>query len=225
MIGYEPLDGLLFQIDQPRQVHGEVIKWKALAAKSGHPWLIAMDEIDKWDTGVVPDSVDADHDVTRHQVLWGTLMAGGAGVEWYFGAKQPHNDLTSEDWRQRANMWAQTKIALDFFERHLPYWKMQPADELTPVKDDYCFANQGYYYAVYLPKADGKEREATKLSFEPGSVEHAKFDVRWYSPKRGGRLQSDSVDSFDGSSEGEKDLGDPPGVQSEDWVILVRPSR
>ncbi|MFK7766465.1 MAG: DUF5060 domain-containing protein [Mariniblastus sp.] len=225
LVAHQPLDGLSFQVDKPSQVHDEVIRWKALAKKSGHPWMITMDEIGKWDTGVVPDSVDADHDGLRHQVLWGSLLAGGAGVEWYFGAKQPHNDLTSEDWRQRANMWAQTKIALDFFEQHLPYWKMQPADELTAQKNDYCFANPGYFYAIYLPMIDAKEREATRLSFQPGSVVHAKYDVRWYSPKRGGELQSGSVESFDGTESGEKDLGAPPKNQSEDWVILVRPAK
>ena len=37
--------------------------------------------------------------------LWGNLMAGGAGVEWYFGYTFPHNDLNCENWRNRDHMW------------------------------------------------------------------------------------------------------------------------
>ena len=51
---------------------------------AGRPWLISMDEIGMWHTGVVPDDVDPDHDALRRYVLWGSLMAGAAGVEWYF---------------------------------------------------------------------------------------------------------------------------------------------
>ena len=188
LLGHKELDGLSFQVDRPDQVHSEVIKWKAKAVKSGHPWLIAMDEIGKWDTGVVPDTVDADHNETRHQVLWGTLMAGGAGVEWYFGAKQPHNDLTSEDWRQRKNMWAQTKVAIDFFEKHLPFWEMQSSDDLTESKTDYCFASPGKVYAIYLPPTE-KDRAAPKLKLPAGK----EFEVRWYNPIKGGDLKDGLV--------------------------------
>ena len=34
-------------------------------------------------------------------------MAGGAGIEWYFGYKHPHSDLTCQDYRVREKMWQQ----------------------------------------------------------------------------------------------------------------------
>ena len=46
--------------------------------------------------GTVPEALDGD--VRRH-TLWGTLMAGGAGVEYCFGYSLPQNDLQREDWR------------------------------------------------------------------------------------------------------------------------------
>lgn len=36
-------------------------------------------------TGVLPDSVDLSHDAIRTNVLYANIMAGGAGVEYYFG--------------------------------------------------------------------------------------------------------------------------------------------
>ena len=40
----------------------------------------------------------------RH-VLWGNLLAGGSGVEAYFGYAHPQADITAEDWRSRDGWW------------------------------------------------------------------------------------------------------------------------
>ena len=70
-------------------------------------------------------------------------MAGGAGNEWYFGYKHAHSDLTCEDWRSRDLWWDQCRIALAFFEKHLPFWEMASDDGKTAAKDDYCFSKPG----------------------------------------------------------------------------------
>lgn len=54
------------------------------------------------------------HDI-RKLTLWGTLMAGGAGVEYYFGYALPENDLVAQDVRSRDKSWDYCRIALDFF--------------------------------------------------------------------------------------------------------------
>ena len=217
LVGHKPLDGVSFQIDHPDHVHAEIIKWKRKTKDSGHPWLITMDEIGAWDVGVVPDSVDPDHNGIRNKVLWGSLMAGAGGVEWYFGALQPHNDLNSEDWRQRAHMWAQTKVAIDFFEQQLPYWEMQPEDALTEAKDDYCFAQVGSVYAIYLPPS-GEERMPAKLKLPSGS-----FSVSWYNPRLGGALQDGTVTELTPTSESDyHSIGLPPAETGLDWVALVK---
>lgn len=218
LLGHNPLDGLSFQVNKPENVHAELIKWKQASSKAGHEWLIAMDEIGKWDTGVVPDSVDPNHDGTRHQVLWGTLMAGGAGVEWYFGANHPHNDLSCEDWRQRANMWAQTNVALKFFDEHLPYWAMQPHDELTGSNNDYCFAKPGEVYAIYVPSGDNPTENSLNLGNHGGQ-----FSVYWFDPKQGGDLQRGTVTEIHPSTDkSQHSLGKPPPNSDRDWVILVK---
>ena len=92
------------------------------------------------------------HDEPRKNCLWANLMAGGAGVEWYFGYEFPHNDLHCEDWRSRDHLWDLTRLALEFFQTHLPFAEMSHADELTAAPDDFCLAQPGAVYAIYLPQ-------------------------------------------------------------------------
>jgi len=187
LLGAKSIDGLSFQVDKPEMVHAAMLKWIELSEKAGRRWMIAMDEIGPWMHGVIPDAEDPNHDVIRHQVLWGSLMAGGAGAEWYFGAKHPHNDLTSEDWRQRERMWDQTTIARTFFEDHLRWWEMKSADSLLSNKDAYCLAKSGESHAIYLPPTPAGKSTTLDLSAESGD-----WTIRWFHPINGGELQTGS---------------------------------
>ena len=106
---------------QTNDTHRQTVTWVVQSAVAGRPWLVCLDEIGPAHTGVKPDKDDAAHDEVRKLHLWGHLMGGGAGVEWYFGYKFAHNDLNCEDWRSRELMWRQTRLAVAFFERHLPF--------------------------------------------------------------------------------------------------------
>ena len=89
---------------------------------------MANDEQNGADTGVPPDlgyavttarrrmarPVQTTDDI-RQATLWGNLMAGGAGVEYYFGYQLPQNDLGCEDFRSRDKSWDYCRIALEFF--------------------------------------------------------------------------------------------------------------
>lgn len=223
LLGHQPLDGVSFQVAQPETVHHEVIRWRKKSKQAGHPWLISMDEIGMWHTGAVPDDVDSRRDDLRRHVLWGSLMAGAAGVEWYFGAKFPHNDLTSEDWRARESMWRQTKHALDFFESNLPYWEMEPTEDLASNPEAFCFAKPGEVYALYVPAGSlvNQDRLALNLGSNSGT-----FTVEWFDPVSGGALQEGTVKEV--SSSQQADLGLPPGrpahdgTPERDWVVLVK---
>ena len=126
LVGYLGLDGLSLQ-QEDRTAVAEIIQyWKQQSNEAGNEWLVTMDEIGKWDLGASTDTLDPGHPSLRGDVLWGSLLSGAAGVEWYFGADQPHNDLSSEDWRQRDQLWDLTKVALDFFEGYVPWWRMKP---------------------------------------------------------------------------------------------------
>ena len=133
-------------------------------------------------------------------------------MEWYFGYRHANDDLNLETWRTRANLWAQTRHAVQFFQNHLPFWEMQSADSLVDAEGAYCFAKPGEVYAIYL-----RGGEAT---LKVGANE-ATYTVQWYDPKQGGALQTGGQPQFSGS--GRVSLGNPPGGDaSQDWVVLVK---
>ena len=211
LLGYEFLDGPSMQTHRLDLIHNITKKWIQKSQLTERNWVVSQDEIGPADTGVKPDTDDANHDEIRHKVLWANLMAGGAGVEWYFGYKYAHNDLNCEDWRSRENVWNQTKYALDFFNTHLPFDEMQTADDLSDNLDDYIFAKNEEVYAIYLPKVT-----ATKLNLF-GS--HKKYSVKWYNPRTGGKLVNGSVKNIIGG--GKTSIGFPPNKE-KDWVALIK---
>ena len=212
LLGFPMLEGPSLQMGNMTKTHSETIKWLDRSAETEKQWVVCLDEIGPAHTGVKPDKDDPDHDKVRKEPLWGNLMAGGGGCEWYFGYKFAHNDLNCEDWTSRANMWDQTRYALEFFHTHLPYPEMHHADGLTDAKNDYCFARPGEVYAVYLP-----EGGTTKLDLGKSK---GTFSVRWYDPRNGGKLQQGSVKSIKGP--GKKTLGKAPRHADEDWAVLVK---
>lgn len=212
--------------------HQRVLHWLRESEKAGKPWVVANDEQNPHYTGVPPDpgyrGFDGTarpergsapytlHDIRRH-TLWGTLLAGGAGVEYYFGYTLPENDLGCQDWRSRDRSWAYGRIALDFFrDNAIPFWDAENADGLVGnAQNDnskYCLARRGDLFVVYLP-AGG----TTSLDL---ANDAAAFRVHWYDPRRGGPLQAGSVRAVQGP--GVVLLGQPPTDGDEDWVIFVR---
>ncbi|MEL7006088.1 MAG: DUF5060 domain-containing protein, partial [Bacteroidota bacterium] len=105
LLGFPYIDGISLQQDKREHVNEIVTHWKSESKKASHPWVVSMDEIGMWFEGALTDSADQNHPTLTSHVLWGSLLSGGDGVEWYFGAKHPHNDLTSEDWGQRDRLW------------------------------------------------------------------------------------------------------------------------
>lgn len=214
LLGHQDLDGLSFQVDAPKRVNEELQLWQTRSTASGHTWMIGMDEIGPWHTGVVPDAVDESHDDLRRNVLWGSLLAGANGVEWYFGARYPHNDLTSEDWRQRENIFRQTTMARTFFEQHLPFWEMKAAN-VWVGRGIYCFAKPGEVYALYLAVDELKNATLDLSSIAASS----KFAVQWFDPIAGGKLQPGSVKKVAGGKQVE--FGSPPS-SAHDWVAIIQ---
>ena len=216
IIGYSYLDGLSLQQDKREIAAGVVETWRAKAKESGHEWLITMDEIGMWHTAALPDAQDPNHDTLRQYALWGTMLSGAAGVEWYFGAKHPHNDLTSEDWRERDRLWELTKNATIFFEENLPYWEMEPEHKLINSKDAYCLRKTGEIYAIYLSKSSRNTIDLTNVQ--------GNFIVQWYDPLNGGALQTGSIEKINGGQV--SGLGTPPSRDNNsiphDWICLVK---
>ncbi|MBI1356788.1 MAG: DUF5060 domain-containing protein [Acidobacteria bacterium] len=192
------------------RANAETIEMIRRATAAGRQWAVFHDEQTPASTGVKPDADDPDHDLPRQGELWGNLMGGGSGVEWYFGYKYDHMDLNAEDWRSRERMWDQTRYALEFFRTHLPFWEMAADNALSSAADAYVFAKPGEVYAAYLPSGG-----ASELTLEPGS-----YSVGWYDPRHGGALQVGTVETVDGP--GTVSLGAPPSEAGRDWAALVR---
>ncbi len=208
LVGFQSeLTGASLQL-QKHAVHSQVKRWVEISEESGKPWVICNDEQGDAATGV---TVDADSplfknklpdnlDEIRHEVLWATLMAGGAGVEYYYGYQAETNDLNAEDHRTRAHKYEQAKIAHDFFVKYLPFAEMGSMDEVTAQPDDYVFGKEGVVYAVYLPTGGDVAMQ----------LPAGKWSLQWYNPREGGGLSAKKAFS--------KNAGAPDG---KDWVALI----
>jgi len=211
-------------------VHARTLTWLARSRNAGKPWVVANDEQGDALSGVPPDPgyrgfagkdskgrVVQTIDDIRKMTLWGNLMAGGAGVEYYFGYLLPENDIIAEDFRSRDKSWEFGRIALDFFRSNrIPFWTMSNADALvgnaTGDNSKWCLAKTGEIYVVYLP-AGG----TTSLDLRQAS---GRFAISWFDPRHGGLLRRGSVASVLAGSIVE--LGEAPESPAEDWAIVVR---
>ncbi len=216
ILGFQYLDGLSLQQDKRELAPGIVKEWRIKSKEKGQDWLITMDEIGMWHTAALPDNVDPHHNTLRQYALWGTLLSGGAGVEWYFGAKHPHNDLNSEDWRQRNNLWELTNNATTFFQKHIPFWEMSPEHTLINHPKAYCLRKIGSVYAIYLPNSGSY---TINLKGAKG-----KYSVQWYNPITGGELQKGSKEKINGGDI--VSIGNPPSnkdnINQQDWICLLK---
>lgn len=196
-------------------VHDATKNWITASTNAGTPWVVANDEQGSANQGVPPDqgfegfnlpNGAASQESIRRAVLWGNLLAGGAGVEYYFGYSFPHSDLTCQDWRSRDQMWDYTRYALDFFNDQIPFWEMQSADNL--VSNGYCFAKSNEYYVVYI------ENGNTPPTIDLPNLD---FELGWYDPRNGGALIGNSTISGTNSFS----LPASPNAANDDWILLL----
>ena len=211
------------------QTHQRSLEWIQASAATGVPWIVPNDEQNPASLGVPPDpgykgfSGNTEEDGSgydlhgiRKLTLWGNIMAGGAGVEYYFGYKMLENDLVCEDFRSRDQSWDYCRIALDFFKNEkVPFWDMSNADTLigNPKNENsrFCLAKEGEAYLVYLPNGGTAEID---LSGAKGP-----YDIQWYDTRHGGKLKQGSVKSIRGGKI--SNLGQAPGSKNEDWLVLI----
>ena len=233
---YEPLlgdgsvlSGCSLQNSHIKDTHWQTVKWVKKSQEAGRPWVVAFDESGSAAHGQAPDLgyqgfdgkdrtgkyIYTQHEV-RHQTLWGTLLGGGAGVEYYFGYQFPENDLLAEDWRSRDQSWDYCRIALEFFRNEsIPFSEMNNHDELVGnLQHDnsaYCFAKPGKIYLIYRPNG---EEAVLNLEGQLGM-----FQVQWFNPRTGGELTTGTITQI--SADGTRSLGQPPSETDQDWLAVV----
>ena len=214
------LTGYAMQLGGPshNDVHKGVLQWVVGSANTGKHWACGADE-----TGGASKGVRFDADTTgtqtnaRRRALWGSLMAGGYGNQWYFGFPDtPNNDLTVEDFRKWDQFWDYCRHARTFFEDHVPFWAMNNRNDLINNRNNnddlgYCFANPGETYVVFLPTGETKQLNLNNVT--------GTFTVKWFNPRTGGDLQDGSVTSMIGGAR--RSLGKPPSQSAQDWVALI----
>jgi hypothetical protein len=214
-------------------VHERTWRWVTASERAGKPWVVANDEEGPSTYGVPPDpgykgfdGKDANgraapyslHEIRKY-TLWGNLMAGGAGVEYYFGYLFADNDLVAENFRSRDKSWDYGRIALDFFRtQRVPFWTLTSADELvgneSRSNSRYCLANAGTLYLVYLPSGGTAQ---LNLAGATGT-----FSVSWFDPRNGGALRKGAIATVTAGAS--VSLGAPPDHPADDWLIVVRKS-
>ncbi|WP_299213802.1 carbohydrate-binding protein [uncultured Aquimarina sp.] len=196
------LTGASIQTDKSK-VHNDVKRWLEKSRNAGKKWVVANDEQGNAQIGVDQDGKD--DKLVRHQVLWGTLMAGGAGVEYYYGYSTGQTDLTAQNHRSRDGKYSDAARALQFFNNYLQdgLVNMVSSDGVTSDNNDYVLAKAGEIYAVYRPNGG-----ATGLSLPSGNAE---YNVQWYNPRGGSGLTNAATLG-----------GNLVAPDNNDWVALIK---
>jgi CubicO group peptidase (beta-lactamase class C family) len=187
--------------------------FRKLTREAGRPLPVAVDEftVTTNDQPWIP--VD-DTVAMRKERLWPAYLSGGQ-VELILAEL-----LDTQDFRKYEDLWQYLWHARRFVEQYLPFWDMEPADDLlteesvyagkTCSHDGQVFAKEGECYAIYLPVAT--ETGVLDLGRAPGT-----FVKRWYNPRSG---------TFEGPGENltggrRVEMGPPPRTPEQDWAILV----
>lgn len=191
-------------------LHQQMVDWRRLSAEAGRPWIVTNDEQGGWKDGLPKDANDPWHPEYRHKALWGALMAGG-GIAYYWTP-----DVSTEELHSRQQMWQLSSLAVDFFQKYLPFEDMVNANQLTVSTTDYVLALEGEVYAIYLPSGG---RSSLDLSSASDT-----FSVKWFNPREVNnptlQLLDGSVTEVTGGSV--VSTGDPPVDADSDWVVLIR---
>jgi len=197
-------------------VNGHVKKVIDEAKLVGKEWAVACDEPGDATHALITDVENPDHFNARTNGLWGAMLAGAWGTEWYFGYKHPHSDLTCQDYRSRDLFWDMGRHCITFFEEQdLPVIEMSGNNDLISTEGDFCFAKEGEVYVILLKKGGDSTLNLNKKK--------GNYSVKWYDPRNGGDLQSGSVTNIVGEKEAA--LGSAPNNADKDWIIVVRKSK
>lgn len=233
-------------------------KWVILSDEVGPAsWGVPPDnQVEGWN-GVYPTDISPTDDAfktpsqkdIRTYSLWGNLLAGGAGVQYYFGyggygdtqgqgqtvdAFVKHSDLSLEDFRTRHEMWKYNKYAHDFFMRYLPFEQMEPHDDLLGISnplanpcEDGLTSGDEYSNTFYCFAKPGEIYvvcfpNGTDVATPSLQLPAGNYQIHWFNPRSGGNLLTGSKTSVVLNQEDLVNLGDPPTDTFLDWIALVR---
>lgn len=91
---------------------------------------------------------------------------------------------------------------VDFFTA-LEWWRMSPDDSLV-TPGDFCLADSGRTYVVYLPRGG-----TVAVKLEPGN-----YRTSWFNPRSGEKIELPAASGPNWTS--------PAAPDGGDWVLLLR---
>lgn len=182
-------------------VHRNVLNWVTRSREAGKKWIVANDEQGGSNIGVDVDPNNMQK--VREDVLWGTLLAGGAGVEYYYGYQTGETDLSLQNHRSRDMKYDQAGHAITFFNTYLLDYitNMVASDTVTNDTNDFVFAKPDEVYVVYRPNGG-----TTTINLPAGA-----WQVQWFNPRDGGGLSN--------PTEVTNSIKAP---NNEDWIALIK---
>ena len=160
---------------------------------------------DHYPLWAIPNQESAD---SLRRVAWDIVMAGAY-------------QTAGESARRGTNVWPDTgggwvngrgddsmTMFLGYghivdFMTGFDWWKTNPHDELVD-HGNYCLADPGHIYAVYLPQGG-----RFTLQLQPGT-----YSVEWFSPLTGERIPASDASGPSWSS--------PAPPDSKEWAVLLR---
>ncbi|MFA9391953.1 MAG: DUF5060 domain-containing protein [Prolixibacteraceae bacterium] len=213
LLGASDFTGASLQCVTNEIVHSDVLNWVKKSTDAGKKWVVCNDEqgpfpsgvtVDLTYTGTLPsaNSYADNRDDIRKKALWGALMAGGGGVEYYYGYQTGCGDLDCQDHRTRASKWKDAKVALNFFEHNFQTFlpDVINMNSITSSTSDFVLANPGNAYLVYLSNGG-----ATNIDLPEGV-----WVVQWYNTRSGG-----------GMSTKQTVAGKIEAPDANDWLALI----
>ena len=182
----------------------------------GRSWVVACDEPGDAQHSLLPDKEDPNHDNARKNALWGVLMAGGAGIEWYFGYQHAESDLTCQDWRSRDRVWALCRYASRFIKQYrIPFWDMFVANHLSSTGDWVLSGQQDSGERVILVYLKQGGRSEVRLP-------SGDFDFGWFNPRTGSGLEK-LINPGNNSGNGHRPrIVSFTAPDEKDWILLIK---
>lgn len=229
MLGYPTFEMLSVQTrDDYNVIYPQTTKWIERSRAAGREWPVFIDEVGVAWQGLEPDDQSPNNQgIMRKMALYPSLMAGGSGVEWYFGYERPHSDLTCQDWRSRDQFWDIARYSIEVMGS-LPLAEMHPRNHLlnTNAGNAYCLADDGNVYAVYF-----KEWQDATVDLREY---YGKYEVRWFNPRTGEgpslgselrerypRRNVASIDEIVVDSAHLSHIGPAPFDHHDDWLVII----
>ena len=197
LLGYPSLTGPSIQWNYGKNIHAKVLEWRNKSHHSGHHWVCSIDE-----PYIGPEKGDVSQ--WRKGIVWGSIMAGGAGAELYIGAGI---DVKAENFHNYQEYYRYAGIAADFIQAYVPVNQMEPDDNF--IKNGWCLKKDNTYL-LYLNNGG-----IAQVNVADGS-----YDIHWFDPRNGGDLQTGSVKTIQGGTN--VSIGNAPSNSSNDWVVLIR---